>query len=34
LSCWMSETGIAIPTKPQGATGHKGILLYPILKKS
>jgi hypothetical protein len=30
LSCWMSGTDMAIPTRPQGAREPKGILLYPI----
>jgi hypothetical protein len=30
LSCWMSGTGMVIPTRPQGARGPEGILLYPI----
>jgi hypothetical protein len=30
LSCWKSGTDMAIPTRPQAARGHEGILLYPI----
>jgi hypothetical protein len=30
LSCWKSGTSMAIPIRPQGARGPKGILLYPI----
>jgi hypothetical protein len=30
MSCWKRGTGMAIPTRPQGARGgHEGILLYP-----
>jgi hypothetical protein len=33
LSCWMSGTGMAIPTRPQGARGAWGYYVVPNIGK-
>jgi hypothetical protein len=33
LSCWMSGTGMAIPIRPQGASGARGYFVVPNMEK-